>query len=103
METKSSPSITTLDRRIRELCFRAAAAQDDAEAQRLLTELRSALRDHAARLKMILARYPVPSDRLVESRVPLRSSPQSPTNSKDLSGWDLIQGKSAKGPSRKVS
>ena len=63
----------TLSQNIRDLCSKATAAEEPEEVERILTELRAALREHTVRLKMMLARYPVPSDRLVRSGVPLAS------------------------------
>jgi hypothetical protein len=63
----------TLSQNIRDLCSRATAAEEPEEVEKILTELRAALREHTIRLKMMLARYPVPSDRLVRSGAPLVS------------------------------
>jgi hypothetical protein len=48
----------TLERRIRELCAQAVAAQDTRELQPILSELNDSLRKHAERLKNIVAQYP---------------------------------------------
>jgi hypothetical protein len=48
----------TLERRIRELCAQAVAARDTEEFQPILSELREALREHAGRLKGMVAEYP---------------------------------------------
>src|ERR1035437_9373749 len=107
MGTKPLRSVMPLDRRIRELCVRAAATDDDVEAEAVLGELRSALREHAVKLKMMLARYPVPSDHLVESRVPLSSSRQGRTEFKDSPSWERTEENSRTGRAnehpRKVS
>jgi hypothetical protein len=48
----------TLERRIRELCAQAVAAGDTDDFQPILAELREALREHAGRLKGMVAEYP---------------------------------------------
>jgi hypothetical protein len=48
----------TLERRIRELCAQAVAARDTDEFRPILSELREALREHAGRLKNMVAEYP---------------------------------------------
>jgi hypothetical protein len=48
----------TLERRIRELCAQAVAARETDEFQPILSELREALRQHAQRLKSLVAEYP---------------------------------------------
>lgn len=48
----------TLEYRIRELCAQAVAAQDTAELQPILAELRHALREHLEQLKNMVAEYP---------------------------------------------
>ena len=50
--------MVTLDRRIRELCAQAVAAQGADELQLILSELRNALHEHNDELKLILAEYP---------------------------------------------
>ena len=48
----------TLEMRIRELCAQATAAQDTAELQPILAELRHALREHLEQLRCLVAQYP---------------------------------------------
>jgi hypothetical protein len=48
----------TLEQRIRELCAQAVAAQDTAELQPILAELRHALREHLEQLKSMVTEYP---------------------------------------------
>ena len=49
----------TLERRIRELCAQAVAAQDTDELQPILAELRHALREHLEQLKAMVAGWPL--------------------------------------------
>jgi hypothetical protein len=48
----------TLEQRIRELCAQAVVAQDTAESQPILAELRHALCQHLEQLKSMVAEYP---------------------------------------------
>jgi hypothetical protein len=48
----------TLQRRIRELCAQAVAAQDPGQVQSLLSELRQALRQHVEQLQSMVIEYP---------------------------------------------
>jgi hypothetical protein len=75
----------TLDQHIRELCAKATAAKDPKDVERTLSELRAALKEHSASVKMLLARYPVPSDHLVRSSTPLISSDKQQSNLEESS------------------
>lgn len=48
----------TLERRIRELCAQAIAAEDTEELRPVLSELREALRQHVEQLKNMIDEYP---------------------------------------------
>jgi hypothetical protein len=48
----------TLERRVRELCAQAIAARDTDQLQPILSDLRHTLREHAERLKTLIAEYP---------------------------------------------
>ena len=48
----------TLQRRIRELCAQAIAAQDSEECQPILSELRQLLRQHMDQLQSMVIEYP---------------------------------------------
>ena len=48
----------TLQRRIRELCAQAVAAQDPEQVQSILCELRQALRQHVEQLQTMVIEYP---------------------------------------------
>jgi hypothetical protein len=75
----------TLDLHIRELCAKATATKDPKDVERTLSELRAALKEHSASIKMLLARYPVPSDHLVRSNTPLISSDRQQSNLEESS------------------
>ncbi|MCU1297576.1 MAG: hypothetical protein JWO91_1854 [Acidobacteriaceae bacterium] len=75
----------TLNEHIRDLCAKATAAQDPKDVERTLAELRAALKEHSANVKMLLARYPVPSDHLVRSSTPLVSSDKQQSNLEESS------------------
>ena len=47
-----------LDDRIRELCAKAVRCQDSAELQRVLAELRAAMREHTERLRRSVVNFP---------------------------------------------
>jgi hypothetical protein len=85
----------TLDQHIRELCAEAMAAEDPKDVERTLAELRAALKEHSAKVKMLLARYPVPADHLVRSSTPLISSHKKQSDleesSASSSGDDPVQ------------
>ncbi|HZR55501.1 MAG TPA: hypothetical protein VFA74_01395 [Terriglobales bacterium] len=70
----------TLDQHIRELCAQATAAEKPEEVKSILARLRAALRQHTANIKMLLARYPVPSDHLVDGSTPLVSTHELSTH-----------------------
>ncbi len=47
--------LVTLEDRIRDLCTQLLAAQDDKEIQKLVAELKTAIHDHCANLKVMAA------------------------------------------------
>ena len=51
--------VLPLEDRIRDLCLKAIAAEDDSELGSILTELRGALHEHFQLLKEMLANYPL--------------------------------------------
>ena len=57
----------TLEHRIRELCAQAVAAQESAELQPILAELRHALREHLEQLRIMVADYTFSCD-LIDNR-----------------------------------
>lgn len=71
----------TLERRIRELCAQAVAAGDTDEFQPILSELREALREHAGRLKSLVAEYPF-SVVNIDKVVAISNRPQKPGRNK---------------------
>jgi hypothetical protein len=55
--------LMTLEDRIRRLCSQAIEADDPQELNRVLSELKLALHEHAERLRAMLSLYPiVPAD-----------------------------------------
>ena len=50
--------VVTLDRRIRQLCDQAVAAKEPDVLQRVMKELRKALREHNEELELMVAEYP---------------------------------------------
>jgi hypothetical protein len=51
----------SLEMRIRQLCAQAVAAQDSADLQPIIAELRHALREHLEQLRFMVAEYPFQS------------------------------------------
>jgi hypothetical protein len=47
-----------LDDRIRELCAKAVGSQDSAELQRVLGQLRDAMREHVKRIRKSVVNFP---------------------------------------------
>jgi len=56
----------TLEDRIRNLCSQAVAADDPQELNRILGELKLALREHTERLRVMVSLYPILTTDLVE-------------------------------------
>jgi hypothetical protein len=77
----------TLERRIRELCAQAIAAQDTDQFQPILSELRKALRAHTEQLKSLVEEYPflpVDVDKVVPLAKSARAQERSPAKKKAI-------------------
>jgi hypothetical protein len=55
-----------LEERIRQLCLQALHTQDEEELNRILPQLREALRAHCDHMRVMLADYPLDLDMLRE-------------------------------------